>query len=60
MTRQHRGRCVNQLGEICGLIGIVLAGVAFAIGFWDGIAPEFIGVPILLAGRYPGWRTAPR
>jgi uncharacterized membrane protein len=51
---------VNQLGEICGLIGIVLAGVAFAIGFWDGIAPEFIGVPILLAGRYPGWRTAPR
>ena len=53
------GSSAAGLGEILSLIGIALAGVALAIGFWDGVTwsvviPEFIGMPILLAGRYPG------
>ena len=43
LTERHS---VAGLGEIWSLIDIVLA--------WSVIAPEFLGVPILLAGRYPG------
>ena len=47
------------LGEIWNLIGIVQVSVALAISFWDGVTwsvviPEFIAMPILLAGRHPG------
>ncbi len=52
-------RSLTGLGEAWTLVGIALAGVALAIGFWDGLAwivviPKFIGVPLLLAGRHPG------
>ena len=42
----HERRSVTGLGDIWSLIDIVLA--------WSFVAPEFMGVPILLAGRYPG------
>ena len=46
------------VGEIWNLIDVALAGLALVVGLWDSLpgsvlAPEFLGVPILLGGRYP-------
>jgi hypothetical protein len=50
---------VTGLGEkMWAFIIVPLAGLALASGIWDlGFActVEMLGVPILLAGRYPGW-----
>jgi hypothetical protein len=53
------GRHMTGLGaSILGWVSVLSAGVALVAGFWDGSpwyagAPEFIGVPLLLGGRYP-------
>ena len=43
-----------------GIIALLYPIASFILhAGWSFVAPEFIGVPILLAGRYPGWRRTP-
>ena len=49
---------VTGLEKIWACIIVPLAGLAMASGLWEGgfaSTVEVLGVPILLAGRYPGW-----
>jgi len=59
LDRKRKGSDVTGLGDtIWACIIVPLAALPVGRGVWDlGFActVEMLGVPILLAGRYPGW-----